>query len=256
MKIHAYCDGCAQVHPIDFNPEKPDNQLDDWRYKHSRSTCKVWVDWRQRTTKPSWVSRLVNRWKQKPVGEILTASPIDAEGFSPILGYLPNANVKLAYAASAAMTYTSLNSLASSSTLVAGASALAVDNTSNLYLDYQLGGFVTNIHTPAPTVNTEIDVYLYRAIDDTPTYPDTMAGTDAAKTVTTANILSEFGKQVASLIVAATVDQKNWFDAGLISQYWGSAPSLWSVFTVHNSGQALNSAGGTVSYKGQYVTVI
>src|SRR6266404_8803113 len=52
------------------------------------------------------------------------------------LGFKPNANIKIAYASSAAMTYTSLNSLASDNNQLAGASALAVDNTSNLYLDY------------------------------------------------------------------------------------------------------------------------
>jgi hypothetical protein len=171
--------------------------------------------------------------------------------------FRPNANIKLAWAASVAMTFTSVNSLASSSTLVAGASALAVDNTSNLYLDYLLGGFYKNNTSSTPTVSTEIDTWLYRAFDDTPTYPDTMAGTDAIKTVTTTNILYTFGKQCSSITVAATQSQVNNFDAGAVSAYFGGlTPKLWSVFTVHNSGQTLASSGNTVSYQGSYLTSV
>jgi hypothetical protein len=264
MKIHAYCDGCNHRHPIEFDPNTPDRQIDDWRYKHSLPGCRVWFDWPGRTVKPSWVSRLMQRWVQRVVPTwvkgiivpILTAAPLNAEGFSPIAGYLPNANAKLAYASSVDMTFTSVNSLASSSSLLAGASALAVDNTTNLYLDYSLGGFFENNTGSAPTVSTEIDVWLYRAYNDTPTYPDTLAGTDAAKTVTTTAMLNSGLRQVASMVVAATTSQVNPFDAGYLSQYWGSVPHLWSVWVVHNSGQALAATGNKVSYKGQYATIV
>ena len=261
MRIIAYCDGCGHYHPIDFDPEKPDRQIDDWRYKHSAPTCRVWFDWPGRTLKPSWVTRLMNRWRQKVrrvlgLGEVLTATPVANDlGLSPLAGYLPNAAAKVTYAASAAMTFTSVNSLASSASLLAGASALAIDNTSNLYLDYYLAGLVKNNVTTPPTAGTEIDVWLYRAYDDTPTYPDTLAGTDAAKTITTSNILNSLGRQVASMVVAATTSQVNPFDAGLISQYFGGAPSLWSVFVVHNSGQALAATGNVFTTKGVYVTI-
>ena len=106
-------------------------------------------------------------------------------------------------------------------------------------------------------MNTEIDVWLYRSYDDTPTYPDTMAGTDAAKTVTTTNILYTMAKQVASMTVAATTSQVNYFDAGAVSGYFGSiVPKLWSVWTVHNSGQAFAASGNTFSYQGSYITSV
>ncbi len=167
-----------------------------------------------------------------------------------------NANIKLAFAGSAAMTFTSVNSLASSGSL-AGASALAVDNTGNLYLDYLLAGFLTNNASTPPTAGTEIAVWAYRGYDDTPTYPDTMAGTDAAKTVTTSNILYSGFKPAASMIVAATTNQVNPFDAGAISALFGGVtPKLWSVWVTHNSGQALKASGNTVSYAGSYLTAI
>lgn len=168
-----------------------------------------------------------------------------------------NANIKLAWAGSAALVFTSLNSLASSSGLTAGASALAIDNTSNLYLDYLLAGFVKNNTSVAPTVSTIIQAWLYRAFDDTPTYPDTLLGTDATKTITTANILYGLAKQVASMVVAATTSQVNNFDAGAISGYYnGVVPKLWSMFVVHNTGQTLAASGNTVSYQGSYVTAV
>lgn len=171
--------------------------------------------------------------------------------------FTPNANIKLAVAASVALTFTSLNSLASDTNLLAGASALAVSNTTNLYLDYLVSGFVTNIHTPAPTVGKEIDVYAYANLDDTPTYPDTLLGTDATKTLTTANIQASGLAPFGSAIIAATVDQKNWFRGkSIASAFGGICPNLWSLFVVHNSGQALNSSGGTFSYIPVYMTAI
>src|SRR5262249_38328050 len=128
---------------------------------------------------------------------------------TPILGYLPNASVKLSYASSVAYTYTSVNSLASDSTLLAGAQSLKVDNTSNLYLDYYLAGFYKNNASVAPTVDTEIDVWGYRAYDDTPTYADTLDGTDAAKTLTTAKIRNSALIALAQMIISATTNQVN-----------------------------------------------
>lgn len=166
-----------------------------------------------------------------------------------------NANVKIAYSASSAMTWTSLNSLATSTTL-AGASALAVDNTSGAYLDYSLAGLIKN-HSSAPAAGAEISIWAYRAYDDTPTYPDTMAGTDAAKTVTTINILYTGFKPVANIVTAATINQFNPFDLGAISALWGGVtPKIWSLWLTHNSGVILNASGHVVSYSGSYITAV
>jgi hypothetical protein len=224
------------------------------------------------TTPGSGFLREMDEWEQKHRGHRfefhsprrhiprdLDDAAFERQGEAPwwLEGFKENANIKLAWAASVAMTFTSLNSLASDSNLLAGASALAVDNTANLYLDYLLAGLVKNNASNAPTAGKEIDVWLYRSFDDTPTYPDTLAGTDAAKTITTTNILNSLGKQVASMIVAATTSQVNPFDAGAISGYWnGIVPKLWSVFIVHNSAQALAASGNTVSYQGAYATSI
>lgn len=172
-------------------------------------------------------------------------------------GFKENANIKLAYGTSTAMTFTSVNSLASDTNLLAGASALAIDNSSNLYLDYRIAGFYKNNATVAPTAGQSINTWGYGSYDDTPTYPDTLAGTDAAKTITTSNILNSLGVFIASNIVAATTSQVNPFDSGSIAALWGGhPPKLHSIFTVHNSGQALAASGNTVNYRGAYATAV
>jgi hypothetical protein len=38
-----------------------------------------------------------------------------------------------------------------------------------------------------------------------------------------------------------------------LSGLFGVMPRYWSIFVVHNSGQALNASGNQVTYKGVYV---
>ncbi len=90
-----------------------------------------------------------------------------------------------------------------------------------------------------------------------PTYPDTLLGTDAAKTITTSSILFSGLKQIASMTVAATTSQVNPFDAGAISAYFGGVtPKLWSVWLTHATVQALAASGHAVNYQGSYLTAI
>lgn len=218
--------------------------------------------------------RLLDEWENKHGGHAteyysprrhiprdLDDSVFEQEGIAPwwldFDGFKENSNIKIAYASSVAMTFTSVNSLATDTNLLAGASALAVDNSSNLYLDYTIAGLIKNNTSSAPTAGQEIDVYAYRGYDDTPTYPDTLAGTDALKTITTSNILNTLGRLVASMKVAATTSQVNPFDGGSVAALWGGhLPKLWSIFVVHNSGQALAASGNSVSYRGAYATSV
>lgn len=241
VQLRAACLDCKVRHDIQVKPGTEFlREMDEWQHKH-------------------WGHRIEFASPRREIPRDLDDSEFERQGRAPWWLehelFKPNANIKTAYASSTAMTFTSLNSLASSSTLLAGASALAVDNTSNLYLEYGLDGFIKNNTGSAPTVGTEIDTYLYRAYDDTPTYPDTLLGTDAAKTITTTNILNNGLKQVSSNTVAATTSQINPVDAGAISGYFnGLTPSLWSVFVVHNSGQSLAASGNVFTYKGTYIT--
>ncbi len=239
IELVACCLDCRVRHHIQTMPGSPFmREMDEWENKHRGH-------------------RIEFNTPHRDVPRDLDDSVFERENIGPWwLDYKPNANIKIAYASSVAMTFTSVNSLASDTNLLAGASALAVNNLTNLYLDYLLAGLIKN-GSSTPTVNKAINVYVYRAFDDTPTYPDTLAGTDAAKTITTANILSTLGKPVASMTIAATANQVNPFDAGAISGYFGGVcPQLWSVFVVQNTAQALASSGNTVSYSGAYVTSV
>ncbi len=217
--------------------------------------------------------REMDEWSQKHPGHrIEFFSPkrdvprsLDDKGFNR-MGIAPwwlehaqfkhNANIKLAWAGSAAFTWTSLNSLASS-VVSAGASALAIDNSTSFYLDYLVAGKIKNSGSSNPTAGNEISVWAYRGFDDTPVYPDTMDGTDSTKTVTTINILYSGFKPVANMVLAATQNQFNPFDLGAISALWGGVtPKFWSLWLTHNSGVALNSSGHVVSYQGTYITAV
>ncbi len=242
IHLVAQCLDCKVRHEI--KPVEPGlpfmREMDEWSQKHLGHTIEFY------SAKRDIPRDLADKsWMQQ--GE----APWYLQGTH----FKENSNIKIAWAASVAMTFTSINSLASSTSL-AGASALAVDNTGSLYLDYLLSGFVKNNTGAAPTVGTEIAIWGYRSYDDTPTYPDVLLGTDATKTITTANILYTGLKPIANMVVAATTSQINPFDFGAISGLWnGVTPKLWSVWAVQATGQALASSGNTISYQGSYVTV-
>lgn len=161
------------------------------------------------------------------------------------------ASVKIAYAASANLTL-AVASLASSTTLVAGRASTAIDNSSNLYLDAILSGFVTSGTTPTAGV---IEVWVYAQLDDAPTYPDSITGTDAAKTMTSAPIKREALALVASIPVGTTSNARYPFaPVSVASLFGGTLPERWGVFVVHNTVAALNATGTNHQFTYQGVT--
>lgn len=152
------------------------------------------------------------------------------------------ANVKLAHAASSALTIT-LASLGTSSTFVAGRESNEVDNSSNLYLDYLIGGKIT-VGT-GPTANTSILVQIIGLLDDAPVWPDVFDGTDSAETVSTTGTLGSIAKVAAAILCEATTsDQTRWFGpVSIASLFGGVLPKKFVVFVSHNTGVNLNSTG-------------
>ncbi len=165
------------------------------------------------------------------------------------------ASTKLAYAASSALTLT-LASLATSSTFLAGRESTAVDNSSNLYLDYLLAGKVT-VGT-SPTAGTEIRVSVVATQDDS-TWPDVFDGTDSAETVTSAGVGSGILKLAAVMPVDATTSDRAYFfgPVSVAALFGGVCPRKFVVFAAHNTGVALNGTGGNhaVSVTPVYATV-
>lgn len=154
-------------------------------------------------------------------------------------------NLKLAYAASSALTIT-LASLATSSTWLAGSESDAVDNSSNLYLDYLLAGMIT-VGT-SPTASTEIRVYVVAMLDDS-TWPDVFDGTSSAETVTSAGVGSGFLKLAAVMPVDATTSNRAYYfgPVSVASLFGGSCPRKWVAFVTHNSAVNLHSTAGNHS---------
>jgi hypothetical protein len=148
-------------------------------------------------------------------------------------------STKLTYAASAAVTFTSLASLASSASLTAGAESNAVDNTTNLYLDYEVS-VVAKANTSAPTAGGYIEVWIVPLIDDTPTWPDVFDGTDSAETVTSRDILAACGRLAATVTNDATASRIYTLTVGSVAQLFGGiCPAKFAIFLTQSTGLAL-----------------
>lgn len=158
----------------------------------------------------------------------------------------------LNYVASSALTIT-LNSLASSASLLTGRQSTAVDNTTNKYLDYHLSGQFKVGTTP--TSGTYIYVYVVSMIDDT-TWPTASTGfgaTDAAATLATAGQGGSYLKLAAAISVdSATTGVVYGFGKVSVAQLFGGVcPPKFVVFVTQNTGAALDgTAGGTITAAG------
>jgi hypothetical protein len=165
------------------------------------------------------------------------------------------ASVKIAYASGTAFTLT-LNSLASSSTLLAGRASTAVDNTTNLYEDYLISGEVKMGTTP--TTATFVEVWAYAIRGDDTNYPLGITGTDANFSMPSLGSKAGGVVRLGAIQVDLTTTGQvfDFASASLAQAFGGSCPSKFGLFVVHNCGAALDaSAGGTFWYKGIYDTV-
>lgn len=165
-------------------------------------------------------------------------------------------DVTLSRAASAAVTIT-LGGLATSSTWVAGRESTAIASADPT-IDYLLAGKITVGTTP--TANTYILVYVYGSVNDTPTYPDVLDGTDSAETFTSVPIRNSSVALAATMFVDVnTSDRAYWFGAvSVASLFGGVLPKNWGVFVTHNTGVNLNATDGNhvINYTPVYANVV
>ena len=149
---------------------------------------------------------------------------------------------KIQYGSVTALTCT-LASLATGA-LTAGREAVFIDNTANLFDDIILSGKITVGTTP--TVNTQIVVYVFAEVDNTPTWPDVFLGTDTAKTLTTVGVGASFLRVAAVLNVDSSTSNRTYPFTGisLASIFGGTLPPRIGVFVTHNTGVALNATAG------------
>lgn len=155
--------------------------------------------------------------------------------------------LKPSYGASAALTVTNLQSLATNSTWTTGWSSAVQDNTSNLSIDEQISGvFATGT---SPTVSTIIEIWAWGILDDVPTYPDTITGSEAgAIALTSANVkLAGAFARLGSITVDNTTNRVYPFSFSLAQNGFGYVPKKWGLWVSHNTGVALKSSGNAIA---------
>lgn len=161
---------------------------------------------------------------------------------------------KIAYGSSSAVTIDP-SSLATSGTLTAGRESTAIDNTSNLYIDYLLAGKITT--GSSPTADTRIQICVVGIMEDS-TWPDVFDGTDSAETVTNAGIKNSICRIAADILVDATSNQAYPFGPiSVAALFSGTLPKKFVVFVTHNTNVNLNATAGnhTIYVTPVYATV-
>lgn len=155
-------------------------------------------------------------------------------------------NIK--YASSSALTIT-MASLATSATHISGRESTEIDNTSNVYVDALLEGFVTVGTTP--TIDTTIRIYVWGSHTAlSTTAKDALDGADSAETLNSEGIRNLLLKRAATLQVDETVSNQTYYFGPLsIAELFGEMPQYWGVFVAHDTGVNLNSTGSNHEIK-------
>lgn len=165
-------------------------------------------------------------------------------------------DIKLNYpAASTAMTVTNLHSLASDSgAYIAGWSSASVNNKTNVYLDYMVGGtFTTHASNRAAG---RIDVYVLAALNDTPTWPATATGTIGTEgTLSFADTeeLVSLGRLLTSITGDNSASAIYTFPPTSVRMLFGGViPPYWALFVTQNMSTTttagLAAAGSAIYY--------
>jgi hypothetical protein len=157
------------------------------------------------------------------------------------------ADFKVKYASPATITI-GLASLATSSDRTVGRESDAIDNGTNLYVDVLVSGKVTT--GTSPTASKQIDICVYAAHDETPTYPDVLDGADSAETMTSANVRAGAVRVLASLRVDNTSNQTYWLAPSSVARAFGGVlPRRWGLFVAHDTGVNLHATSGNHEFK-------
>lgn len=230
MKVVAICHTCRHRHIIDFNPHiGPGAAFGDWLTKHPGSIHRTDFLWPERSGKAKQIEQ---GWPN----------------------YLHNADVKVAYGSSASYTIT-LASLATSSTLLDGRESDYVSNTTNLYLDYLVSGYITSGTTP--TANTRVELFSYGSINDSFEYPDSLDGADSAESMSNDYTKSSGLKCLTVIMIVVTTNMVySIAPVSLAALYSGSIPKRHGLFLTHNTGVNLYSSGQLMCRTPVYATVI
>lgn len=130
-------------------------------------------------------------------------------------------------------------SLASDANILAGRSSAAVDNTTDLAVTAILGGTIAT--TGTPTINTQVEIWLYGSWDNGSTYSASIGGTDSNVTFATEGIKVAM---VPVHVIQLTDTTARTYSIGPIdvaAAFGGNMPDHWGFWIVHNSGTTLGA---------------
>lgn len=246
VRIHflGLCNRCGHRHHEWVDPHGFMSAVQDWNFKHR------WCEIEQ-----SGCVETQALGREFPKG--FDDRNVEKLGKGPWwLTYKHNANIKVAFAADAAITM-DLSALAASSTLVIGRESTSINNTSNLYLDYVVSGNV--ISGTTPTAGGEMRVAYVQPYEDTPSWPDGFSGSDSGQTLTNTAIRDKYpigwsGDYSTTSNVTYPI-----VSALTLAQAFGVVPNYFLIYFAHSMTAALKTdAGNTNSFnqRGVYATSI
>ncbi len=154
--------------------------------------------------------------------------------------------LKPLYSGSAALVSTALQSLASSGNLLGAWSSAVVDNTSNLSDDEVITWTIKAGTSPSNGAIAEC--WLWEILDDTPTYPDTITGSEGTFSWTSLNVKQAGAFKFAGQFVFDATSSRLYSNSCRLSQVFGLAiPKKWGAIFVQSSTVALASSGNVVT---------
>lgn len=129
-----------------------------------------------------------------------------------------------------------------------------IDNTTNLFLDALVQA---KVKTGAGALSGDKAVYIYAwgtADTSTPTYPDTVTGTDAAITVNSPTQL----KLLGTIWCAASSTSYISEPFSVASLFGGNLPAKWGLVVTNSTGATLDTTAGNfdVFYQGVQAQVV
>lgn len=167
-------------------------------------------------------------------------------------------DIQLQYAASSNLSVTSLDSLASSQTWVAGWESPTVDNTLALYTDYRITAKL--VVASANNQAGEIRMYLVGMLDDS-TWPSPFDGTQSTVTITDTEQRDAICRLAAVTAVDADAGNTYYLECPSVAAvFGGNLPAKFVIFITGNptttNTTGLAAAGNNqVTIKGSYAKV-
>ena len=161
---------------------------------------------------------------------------------------------KLTYAASSALTQTNLDGIASSSTWVAGWESGAIDNSSNLYIDYIINAKI-QVESAGLSAG-EIRMYLVAELEDS-SWPDVFDGTESTETITDTEIRDAICRLAARTVTDTNASRTYYLNCPSAAYVFnGTLPRKFVIFITQSTGTTLETTGdpNQVYVKGVYLT--